>query len=97
LLTAVAEGRLEMDDLVTKLVINPRKIFNLPEQPETWIEVDPEDQWVISAAQTLTRCGWTPFEGMKVRGRVKRVVLRGVDAYADGRVMAAPGYGLSLV
>ena len=40
-----------------------------------------------------TRCAWTPFEGMPVRGRVTRVVLRGQEAYRDGQVLAPPGSG----
>ncbi len=96
LLTAVREGRLSLEDLVTRMVTNPRRIFQLPEQPETWIEVDPQANWVISGAQTYTRCGWTPFEGRQVRGKVQRVVLRGREAYRDGQVLAPPGYGKNL-
>ena len=93
LLTAVSEGRLTMDDLLLRMVTNPRRIFNLPEQPETWIEVDPDEAWEIRADQTITRCAWTPFEGWKVRGRVRRVVLRGQEAFRDGQVLAWPGFG----
>ena len=49
--------------------------------------------WEISAKNTFTRCAWTPFEGWKVRGRLRRVVLRGKDTYRDGEVLARPGYG----
>jgi len=38
-------------------------------------------------------CGWTPFEGWKVKGRVQKVVLRGRTAFEDGRVLVEPGYG----
>jgi dihydroorotase-like cyclic amidohydrolase len=93
LLTAVHEGRLALDDLTRRMYINPKRIFNLPEQDETWIEVDPQATWEIKAAETFTRCGWTPFEGWQVRGRVRRVILRGREAYRDGEVLAAPGYG----
>ena len=93
LLTAVHDGRLTIDDLRARLVDNPRRIFNLPEQPETWIEVDTDATWEIHAAENFTRCGWTPFEGWQVRGRVRRVVLRGQEAFRDGQVLAAPGYG----
>jgi carbamoyl-phosphate synthase/aspartate carbamoyltransferase/dihydroorotase len=96
LLTAVSEGRLTIDDLVQRMVINPRRIFGLPEQPETWVEVDPDFSWEIRAAESLSRCGWTPFEGWRVRGRVVRVVLRGRVAYEDGKVLAAPGAGKNL-
>ena len=35
----------------------------------------------------------TPFEGWTLRGRVKRVTLRGMEAYRDGEVLAPPGFG----
>jgi dihydroorotase-like cyclic amidohydrolase len=96
LLTAVHDGRLTLEDLVARMVTNPRRIYNLPEQPETWIEIDPEVVWEIKADQTYTRCGWTPFEGRQVRGKVRRVVLHGREAYRDGKVLAPPGFGKNL-
>ena len=93
LLMAVSEGRLTMDDISQRSVINPRKIFRLPEQPETWIEIDEHAEYEIRAVDQFTRCGWTPFEGWKVRGRVRKVVLRGKPAFEDGKILAAPGYG----
>lgn len=96
LLTAVDNGQLTMDDIVQKSVHNPGKIFNLPEQPETWIEVDEQAGYEIRAAEQFTRCGWTPFEGWKVKGKVRKVVLRGKTAFEDGRVLVEPGYGKNL-
>lgn len=93
LLTAVHEGRLTLEDLVRRLCTNPRRIFRLPEQAETWVEVDLEARWQVRAADLHTRCGWTPFEGMVLRGRARRVVLRGEVACEDGRVLAPPGAG----
>lgn len=93
LLTAVAEGRLTLDDIVQKSVINPGKIFHLPEQPETWIEVDEDAEYDIKAADQFTRCGWTPFEGWKVKGKVRKVILRGATAFEDGRILMESGYG----
>lgn len=92
-LTAVAEGRLTLAGLIERSYTQPQRIFNLPVQPETWVEVDPDARWEIRAANTVTRCGWTPFEGMPVRGRVTRVVLRGQDAFRDGQVLSQPGTG----
>jgi carbamoyl-phosphate synthase/aspartate carbamoyltransferase/dihydroorotase len=99
LLTALDEGRhrarrvLTMDQILEKSVINPRKIFRLPEQSETWIEVDEHAKYEIRAADQFTRCGWTPFEGWKVRGKVRKVVLRGKTAFEDGRILVETGYG----
>jgi len=96
LLTAVDDGRLTVDDIIQKSVINPRKIFNLPEQPETWIEVDETAEYEIKAADQFTKCNWTPFDGWKVKGKVMKVVLRGQVAFENGKVLAEQGYGRNL-
>ncbi len=93
LITAVDDGRLTMDDIIQKSVVIPRKIFDLPEQPETWIEVDENAEYEINASEQFTRCGWTPFEGWKVKGRVRKVVLRGKTAFEDGKITVEKGYG----
>ncbi|MDR3573139.1 MAG: amidohydrolase family protein [Anaerolineaceae bacterium] len=95
-LTALADGRLTLEDIITRCVTNPRSIFKLPEQPQTWLEIDPDARWVIQAANTHTRCGWTPFEGMSVHGKLSRVVLRGQEVFKDGEIKALPGYGKNI-
>lgn len=96
LLTAVSESRLTIPDLIAKMHANPRKIFNLPEQAETWVEVDENAIYEIKAAEQFTRCGWTPFEGWKVRGKVRKVVLRGKTAFEDGKILAEAGCGRNI-
>jgi carbamoyl-phosphate synthase/aspartate carbamoyltransferase/dihydroorotase len=75
---------------------NPRRLFNLPLQEDTWVEVDEDASFEIRAADCRTRCGWTPFEGRRVYGRLRRVVLRGEDAFRDDRVLARAGSGMNL-
>jgi carbamoyl-phosphate synthase/aspartate carbamoyltransferase/dihydroorotase len=93
LLTAVADGRLGMERLVALTHEAPRRIFGLPAQPETWVEVDRTDRFVLDDAGLHTRCGWTPFAGLEVQGRVRRVVLRGKTILEDGKILAQPGSG----
>ena len=62
------------------------KIFGLREQPNTYVEVDFDEQWTIPDALPQSKSQWTPFAGMDVIGRVQRVVLRGAMAYIDGKV-----------
>jgi dihydroorotase-like cyclic amidohydrolase len=95
-LTAVKEGRLSMDNLVLRMHTRPRQIFNIPEQPDTWVEVVPDEMAEIHTACTFTRCGWTPFEGRKVVGKISKVILRGKEVYADNQVTAPPGYGKNI-
>jgi carbamoyl-phosphate synthase/aspartate carbamoyltransferase/dihydroorotase len=93
LLTAAHERRLTVEQIIQKMHTNPRRIFNLPDQTETWVEVDQESAYEIHAADLHSRCGWTPFEGWQVRGRVRRVLLRGQEAYKDGNVLSGKGVG----
>jgi dihydroorotase-like cyclic amidohydrolase len=93
LLTAVAEGRLELADVVRLTATGPRRIYGLLEPPETWVEIEWGGPWVISREGLFTKCGWTPFEGMTVRARVRRTVLEGRVAFEDGEVRAPPGSG----
>lgn len=93
MLNAVEEKRLRMEDLIDKMYTNPQRIFNLPEQAETYTEIDLDAKWEIKAENCYTRCGWTPFEGWNVKGKVTQVVLRGQTVYEDGEVLAAPGNG----
>ena len=94
---AVREKRLSLEDLVRRMHTNPRQIFGLPAQLETWIDFDEQAAWEVRAADLHSRCGWTPFEGMKLSGRVRRVTLRGRLAYQDGELLAPMGYGQDLV
>ncbi|EDL37329.1 multifunctional protein CAD isoform 1 [Mus musculus] len=93
LLTAVSEGRLSLDDLLQRLHHNPRRIFHLPLQEDTYVEVDLEHEWTVPSHMPFSKARWTPFEGQKVKGTVRRVVLRGEVAYIDGQVLVPPGYG----
>ncbi|XP_012269304.2 CAD protein isoform X2 [Athalia rosae] len=93
LLNAVNEGRMTMEDLIDKFHRNPKRIFNIPEQPNTYVEVDMDEEWVIPEAMPFTKSKWTPFAGTKIRGSIHRVVLRGEVAYVEGQVLVNPGFG----
>jgi len=95
-LTAVSEGRLSLEDLITRMSVNPRRIFHLPEQPATFIEIDMDTTYEVKGSKLFTRSAWSPFEGWKVKGRVSRVVLRGKEAFRDGKIMVSPGFGKNL-
>jgi len=93
LLTAVSERRLTLDDIVLRYCTNPRKIFNIPEQLDTYVEVDLDCNWKIPESLPFSKAKWTPFANRSVTGKVLRVVLRGETAYLDGKVLAPIGFG----
>jgi carbamoyl-phosphate synthase/aspartate carbamoyltransferase/dihydroorotase len=90
---AVDDGRLTVEDLALRMHTNPRRIFNLADQAEAFIEVDPHSPWDVHGAELISRCGWTPYEGMRLPAKVRGVTLRGHLAYKDGLVLAEPGTG----
>jgi carbamoyl-phosphate synthase/aspartate carbamoyltransferase/dihydroorotase len=75
----------------------PRRLFGLPDPPDTYVEIDPAARWTITDAEQYSKCGWTPFAGMQVQGQVRRVVLHGAEVVRDGQVTATPGSGRVLL
>jgi len=96
MLTLVHRGYLTIEDLKKKMHENPKRIFNLPDQPETYVEVNLDEEWTIPEKMQFSKAKWTPFAGMKVTGKVKRVVLRGQPVYVDGKFLAKEGQGKDL-
>lgn len=93
LLTAVHEGRLTIEDVVERCAHAPRRIYGIPEPEDTFIEVDTDAEYLLSHEAMHTRVRWSPFAGRRVRGQVKRVVLRGKEVFAEGQILATPGSG----
>lgn len=73
-------------DLRTRLYDNPRRIFSLPKQANTYVEIDMDEEWTLPRGMSYSKAAWTPFAGMKVQGALRRVVLRGEVVYIDGKV-----------
>lgn len=94
--SAVNDGRLTLEDLIQRMYTNPKRIFSLPDQQETFVNFDPDSTWEVRGHELHSRCGWTPFQGMKLTGRVRAVYLRGRKAFADNHVLAPPGTGQDL-
>ncbi|OZJ02541.1 Protein pyrABCN [Bifiguratus adelaidae] len=91
LLTAQVEGRLTLDDIREKLSINPRKILGLPEQPDTYVEIEIGRRSVLTPGASK----WSPFQGKEVHGNVHRVVVRGKTLYLDGTIFGTSADGIN--
>jgi dihydroorotase len=87
LLDAVLTGKLSLERLIELMDTNPRKIYHLPIQSDTWVEVDPDAHIKVDNTMLYTKCGWSPFQGREVQGKIKRVILRGRLAFEDGKIV----------
>ena len=52
--------------------------------------VDPAKTWTISAKNSPSTQGYTPFEGLELSARVEETFLRGQLIYQDGNVIGKP-------
>lgn len=92
LTNAYHEGKLSLERIVELTHETPKKIFNIPTQENTYVEVDLDQEYTIDNSQILSKCGWTPFAGMKVRGKIVKVVLRGKEVF-NGSEIIQPNLG----
>ena len=86
MLTAVRDGRLSLERLVELMATNPRRMYHLPPHADTWLEVDNSTAYEIDDQHLFTKCRWTPFKGIKVVGKVRRVVLHGEEVFSNGEI-----------
>ncbi|MBN1287610.1 MAG: hypothetical protein JXB47_19570 [Anaerolineae bacterium] len=95
LCTAVHDMRLTVERMIELVALRPQQIFGVRPGPETYtvIEMTP---FTIERANLRTGCGWSPFEGMSVMGKVREVWVRGRRVFDGERVLAGPGSGQSL-
>jgi allantoinase len=55
--------------------------------------VDPDQEWVVRADDLLARHKHSPYEGRRLRGRVRATLVRGRVVYREGAIVAPPGHG----
>jgi dihydroorotate dehydrogenase len=77
LFKAVHDKRLRVDDVVNLLHHNPRKIFNIPVNDETFVELDPQLPYQSGKNGYESKSGWSPFAQWELYGAVETVVING--------------------
>lgn len=93
LLTQVSKGKVTIEQIIKLCYANPKKIFKIPTDKNTKVEIDLKERHVIENRALKTKCGWSPFNGWKVQGRVKKVFIRGKKAFENGNLLVNPGFG----
>ncbi len=94
LFKAVHEGRINSNDVLRLLYTAPKELFSVPEQQDTYVELDPEEEWTV-ATPYESKCGWSPFEGWELYGSIATVVIGGVPVLQGGKTIKKESYGKS--
>lgn len=93
LLTAVKQKRLTLADIIRLTNTNPQKIFGIKQDKDAYVEINTEEEYEVKNENLFTKCGWSPFDGWNVYGKVKTVYIRGEKVFTDGKVLASAGFG----
>jgi dihydroorotase-like cyclic amidohydrolase len=100
LLDGAARGLLPYERVAEVYSEAPARIFGLrgkgrlePGADGDVVLVDPNEHWTVSDADVISKAGWSPFSGRRLRGRALTSFLRGVPLLRDGEVVGKPGAG----
>jgi dihydroorotase len=99
-LDAAMGGRLSLERTVDLLATAPARAFGLADKGRLEVGahadiavVNLDRELEITDDIVLSKIGWTPYAGKRVRGVVETTLVRGTVVYEDGRVTGAPGHG----
>ena len=101
LLTEVSAGRISLQRAAEIVSLTPAKLFGLYPRKGAIrlgadadiVAVDLTKEHVITDEEVLSKCGWTPYAGRKVRGVPVHTLVRGQFVFENGKVVGRPGYG----
>lgn len=96
LIGAVHDGRLSWEQLADKLAHTPRRVFGVPAPVDSRVVVDVDARYALDARSLRSKCGWSPFDGWTLRGKVVETWLRGERVYDGEQVRAPEGFGRSV-
>lgn len=93
----VNKGAIDISTLVRMTSENPSRLYGL--RDKGWLTpgghadlvlVDMEAEWEVTADWLQSKCGWSPYTGCHLRGRVEHVLLRGSFAVRERDLTGSP-------
>jgi dihydroorotase len=88
----VREGVLTIEQLVEKMCHAPATLYEVaargfirPGYKADLVLVDPASAWTVTAADVVSKCGWSPLEGTTLHARVLRTWVNGQTVYSADR------------
>ncbi|MBP3473116.1 MAG: dihydroorotase [Paraprevotella sp.] len=93
MLSLTDEGVLPVERVVELMCHAPARLFGIERRgflregyQADLVLVRPSEPWTPDAGTVLSKCGWTPMEGMPLRWRVEQTWCNGVPVYENGQV-----------
>jgi len=86
------EGKITLEKIVQKMAHNPAILFNVQKRGfiregyfADLVLADLNDPWMVDKSNVLSKCGWSPFQGVTFKSRITHTFVSGHLAYADGK------------
>jgi dihydroorotase len=99
MLTHVADGKMSLEDFIELTSAAPQRVFGIADKGRIAQGYDVDfNIFGMRACKTIThewsvsRCGWTPFDGMEAKAWPMATFERGAMVMCDG-ALVAPGCG----
>lgn len=73
MLLGVKQKKCSLEQVKKWLHDNPKRIFKIPNQ-KTKIKFDPDKSWRVDESKLKTKCGWSPFSGWQLYGKVEETI-----------------------
>lgn len=94
MLHAISEGKMTLEHLVELMAHGPQRVHQLSGKGRIALGYDADFTFIdlgreetIEDSKMATRCGWTPFHGMRIQGWPVRTIIRGHDVMVNGELM----------
>jgi dihydroorotase (multifunctional complex type) len=95
----INKGRLSYAKLLRVASRNPARIFGLYPKKGTlrigsdadFIVIDPYREEKITADMMFSKCGWSLYEGITMKGAPVMTFVRGVQIFGEDKILAKPG------
>ena len=94
MINAFNEGRISLEMIQKLMCENPAKIMKIEKRGKLEegffadiIVVDTQKEWIVAVDDTIeSKCGWTPYENWKLKGKNTLTIVNGEIVYKNGKI-----------
>lgn len=99
---AVKQGKISLTQMTAFLSENPARLYGLyprkgciqPGADADFTVINLSENHTLRANSMATSCGWIPYEGWELGGKVTHAFIRGKLVMQQGKVLSQPGEAL---
>jgi allantoinase len=97
----INKGRISFTRLLNVASLNPAKLFGLYPRKGVLavgadadlVIIDPTREEKLTSEMMFSKCGWTLYENMMMKGAPIMTIVRGTPVYEEDRILVEPGHG----